>query len=413
MGLRLKLTEKVVAELAADTGRVEVEDAQQRHLFLRVTEKGHKSWSVFKRVSGTLHRVTLGDWPTIKVEAARKLAMKELGKIAAGANPKTERKRKALVALTMREALTEYLAKREGKLADRTVSTYEDDVEALMGDDMETAVSEISRDVFTRRFAERSSVSPSRANGGARAVRAVFNHLRRAYKDDRGVPLLPDNPVAVLSDERTWNKVQGREDRLYTSQLEAWWKAATAERQDVASFFYVLLLTGLRRTEALALRWDWMNLNEGVVTIPAEFTKAKRAHVLPLGSWLKAHLAARREICETRESGPWAFPGHVTGAALVNPEKPRKRIVKRSAVAFTPHTLRRTFASVASEEGIQPFIVRRLLNHSKGSITEAYAHISPTELRAAMQRIEDTMLVSAGVKPPPPPAQEAPSKAAA
>jgi integrase len=405
MGIRLELNEGIVRGLSTDSGRLEVEDKRTRHLFLRVTDKGHKSWSVLKRMDGELHRVTLGDWPTIKVERARKDALRALGEMASGRNPKTERKRKAVIELTVRQALDAYLAGRGTKLAERTVRTYEDDVTALMGTDMKTAVSDITRDVFKKRFDERSAASLSRANGGARVLRAVFNDLRRTYRDEKGVPLLPENPVAILSEKREWNKVEGRTDRIYASQIPAWWKAAAAERPDVASYFITLILTGQRRSEALAMRWDWLNLEEGILTIPAEFTKAKRQHELLLGTWLKTHLRARKEVCETRGTGPWVFPGHVTGARLVNPEKPRIRIAKRSGVAFTPHSLRRTFAGIASEQRVQPFVVRRLLNHSKGSITEAYAQIAPAELRAAMQAVEDAVLLAAGVKVVPPAAE--------
>jgi len=329
-------------------------------------------------VRGTKFRQTLGDWPTVKVEDARKRAATILGEIAAGKDPGTERKRAGLVKLTVRQALDQYIASRKGKLAERTVDTYLDDVAALMGDEMDSPIGDIDRDAFTALYEARSAASPSRANGGARVMRAVFNHLRRTQRDERGIPLLPDNPVDALKDDRAWIKVEGRSDRLYASQLPDWWRAVIAERDDVASYFITLILTGLRRTEAMVTRWEWVNLAEGVITIPAEFTKGKRTHTLPVGEWLKAHLTERKEVCETRESGPWVFPGHVHGRALVNPEKPRKRIVKRSGVMFTPHSLRRTFASIASESSRSTLICTKRRTFPRSCIVARVQSDIPT-----------------------------------
>jgi len=55
------------------TGRIEVLDARQDNLMLRLNAGGAASWSVRTRTrDGKQLRVTLGTWPTLGIAEARK-----------------------------------------------------------------------------------------------------------------------------------------------------------------------------------------------------------------------------------------------------------------------------------------------------------------------------------------------------
>ena len=94
---RKKLTDLFVAKVAAPTqGRVEYFDATFPALALRVTDSGHKSWSLFYRAHGRLRRYTIGPYPAFHPAAARKAASTALHKVQAGGDPAEEKRARRL-----------------------------------------------------------------------------------------------------------------------------------------------------------------------------------------------------------------------------------------------------------------------------------------------------------------------------
>ena len=60
---------------------------------------------------------------------------------------------------------------------------------------------------------------------------------------------------------------------------------------------------------------------------------------------------------------------------------------------FTPHGARSTYSSVATEIGVNPYILKLLLNHKlpKGDVTAGYINLGPEELRPSTQRVTDRL----------------------
>jgi Site-specific recombinase XerD len=100
--------------------------------------------------------------------------------------------------------------------------------------------------------------------------------------------VISDNPVRRLSAERLWNRIERRTRYVEPEQLPAWWQAVQSledkpqypSREVHRDYLVLLLLTGLRRTEALCLRWENVNLKVG--TLCAVDSKNRSDHVLPM-----------------------------------------------------------------------------------------------------------------------------------
>ena len=115
----------------------------------------------------------------------------------------------------------------------------------------------------------------------------------------------------------------------------------------------------------------WRNVHEDHIHLP--MTKNGRSFDLPILQMHHEILAPLRPM--NRE---WVFPspksknGHITG-----PERMR----------WSPHTHRRTFATVVMEAGVLEDIVGRLLNHTPLSITgQRNARPRLDALRPAMEK---------------------------
>ena len=102
---RKKLTDLFVAKVAAPAKgrRVEYFDTTFPALALRVTDSGHKSWSLFYRAGGRLRRWTIGSYPAFDPAAARKAASTALHRLAEGIDPAEEKRARRLAPKAARQ----------------------------------------------------------------------------------------------------------------------------------------------------------------------------------------------------------------------------------------------------------------------------------------------------------------------
>ena len=83
---------------------------------------------------------------------------------------------------------------------------------------------------------------------------------------------------------------------------------------------------------------------------------------------------------------------------ITDPHRQVINIVAKSSVPFSPHDLRRTFASIVSRLGdrLSYFTAKRLLNHRTSDVTQGYIQFDLEQLRGAMQAVEDFVLDNVG-----------------
>ncbi len=102
MGNQIQFTKAAIERLPLPAGRVEYRDARIPELRLRVSSAGVKSFSVFKRLPGEKPiRITLGRFPGVSVDTARKLALKNLCEISEGLNPNEKKRVECLESITL------------------------------------------------------------------------------------------------------------------------------------------------------------------------------------------------------------------------------------------------------------------------------------------------------------------------
>jgi integrase len=241
------------------------------------------------------------------------------------------------------------------------------------------------------------------ADGAMRVLRAVINFAQFHYEDENGTPLLPDNPVRRLSQTRTWNRVKRRTTYIKPDQIKPWFTEVLKLKADpddheahtVSDWLQLLILTGLRRSEGLQLRWRDVDLAN--LWLVLRDTKNKEDHTLPLSDHLHQLLKVRRKA---NPDGEFVFPSYGKDGYMVDPRKPLERVIHASGVPFTPHDLRRTFITVAESLDIPAYALKRLLNHKmRQDVTAGYIITDVERLRGPMQKIGDFMLKSAGLKP--------------
>ena len=98
-------------------------------------------------------------------------------------------------------------------------------------------------------------------------------------------------------------------------------------------------------------------------TLCAVDTKNRSDHMLPMGHYLWELMRQRRCASDS----DWVFANPLTGSRITDPHRQVVNVVAKSGVPFSPHDLRRTFASIVSRLGdrLSYYTTKRLLNHSK------------------------------------------------
>ncbi|SMF96554.1 protein of unknown function [Methylomagnum ishizawai] len=351
---------------------------------VRITNAGVVSFVVQKRIKGRSHRITLGKFGVLSPELARREAYKFLQAIATGGDPIAARQQAKLEGFTLKEAVDLY---RQSKaLRPATVANL-DKIPMYLDDWMPRPLARVTGEMVRQRHRrigeERGEAT---ANVVFRYFRAVWNYARATQKGATDAPVLGDCPTLRLSETDQWFSDKRRQRSIRPHQLPAWTAAVEALPNPLArDYLWFLLLTGCRAKEANSLTWADVDLEDASVLL--RDTKNHTDHRLPLPPQLLERLRARK----AERVGNVVFPTRSGNSPLRTGYQPSiKLVAEQSGVPFSPHDLRRTFASAAETLAIPAITLKKLLNHSsKADVTAGYVVLNVEALREPMRRIAD------------------------
>ncbi len=159
-----------------------------------------------------------------------------------------------------------------------------------------------------------------------------------------------------------------------------------------AAFLRLILLTGLRKTAALSLRWEDIDFERSLLTLRGEHAKSGKTEILPLSP---GAVQALQSIHKADSQG-WVFPSPRDSS--LHREDFARAAKRARALAGLPldfrrlHGLRHEFASMLAQSGkVSLLEISKLLTHGDTSITERYAHLLPERLRGAADVAFDTV----------------------
>ena len=372
------------------TGQTLLRDAKLKGFGLRITPGGTRSFFLEKRINGVNKRFTIGRFGELTCEQARKRAQSELGKIAFGRDPLAERARERMAGTTLDAAFADFCKHRE--LKPKTLYGYRNLMRDVFAKWQSRPLAKITRrDVLNLHRALGESSGEAYANQAMRVLRSVFNFAIHYYQGVEGHSLIGTNPVAVLSQTRSWYRSERRQSVIKHHELPRWRRAVEDLRFDsrgepdtIADYLLFLLYTGLRKEEAVRLKWADVDLADRSLRIAD--TKNREAHLLPLPSQLVNMLSMRKAVAQNG----FVFGGSGKTGHLIEPKRQVAKVIEASGVHFTLHDLRRTFITVAESLDVTPYALKRLVNHKmKNDVTAGYIITTVERLREPMQRIAD------------------------
>ncbi|MGH1377169.1 MAG: tyrosine-type recombinase/integrase [Alphaproteobacteria bacterium] len=358
-------------------------DTRENGLELIATSGGSKTFYLYRKINGKPERVKLGKFPDMSVENARKAAQRNKGLIADGINP-NEEKRRIRDEHTFKELFNEYM-ERYSKVHKKSWQYDEREVNKHLSHLFKRKISTITKDEVSRLHAKIGKDSGIyQANRILERTRSIFN--KAIEWGWRGI-----NPATGIKKF----KEQARDRFLSAEEIPQFFKALEQEENKTArDFFKVLLLTGVRKSNSLTMRWEDISFKERTWRIPE--TKNGDPLTVPLNENVIDLLKDRLKDSDSE----WVFPGDGKSGHLNDPKKAWGRLLNRANLKdLRMHDLRRTFGSWQAALGANSYVIGKSLGHKSQQATAIYARLNLDPVRESTDRAIEAMLLKANPSP--------------
>ena len=352
------LTDLEVRNLKANKSkRYEVFDGKVPGFAVRVFPSGGKSFVLLYRQGGRVRRLTIGQYPTLSVADARRLARKALNDAAHGVDPQAD-KDEARQAVTFTNAVETFVETYAGRF--NRASTAKE-YRRLLTVDSGKSLGEhelrlIRREDLHKILDELVKVgTPGTANHVLAAARTFFSWCL-----ERGI--LEASPSAGI---KMPAPIRSRDRVLSGDELQSVWRGATAIRYPFGTIVQLLILTAQRRGEVGDMRWSELNFDNNTWTLPASRTKSSRAHTVPL---TPAAVKILDNIPKRDDERVFPADGGNDSSFSGYSKAKRRLDLATGVVGWVLHDLRRTAATGMAQHGVPPHVVERILNHTTGTL---------------------------------------------
>ncbi len=392
-----KLTKRIVETLKPGTGDVFAWDDELRGFGVRVKPSGTRAYLVqYRTQHGRSRRLTIGQHGRLTVDQARREARIILADVARGSDP-AEAREEARSAPTMADLCSRYLEdhaaehKRQSSV-DADARNIRNHVIPLLGTRKVASITRADIDRLKRAIkageTARDEKTGPRARvivkGGSGAANRTIALLSKMFNLAERWGIRPDGSNPTRHVEKF--KETGRERFLNADELArlgdvlAESERTATEHPSVIAAIRLLTLTGCRMSEVITLQWGYVDFAAACLRLPDSKTGAKVVHLNAPALEVLASI--------DRDGSPWVIRGAKDGAALVNLEKPWRRIrAKAGLEGVRLHDLRHTVASVAVGMGEGLPMIGKLLGHTQVQTTARYAHLAADPVRAATERV--------------------------
>jgi len=343
------------------------------NLYLLVKPDGRKTW-IFRyrdRITGKTRDAGLGPTSDVNPTEARKRANVLRLQLLDGVDPLTAKQERREAERSARAkrvtfgwCLDRFLAMNEAEWRNpkhraqwrATLTTYGADLLPMFVEDVETMhVVKALEPIWTTK-----TETATRVRGRVENVLAwaKANHLRSGENPARWKGHLDQ----IFPKPTKLKNVQHHPALPY-ADMHAFLTDLRERSGLAARALEWQLLTAVRPGEAVGTRWDEIDLEAGVWTIPGERMKAGLPHRVPLSD------SARVLVSNLPRMGPYCFPGlksnpTISLAACLN-------LMKDLRPGYVPHGLRSSFRDWCANSGVPREVAERCLAHVQRDKVEA------------------------------------------
>ncbi|MGD9637757.1 MAG: tyrosine-type recombinase/integrase [Alphaproteobacteria bacterium] len=368
-------TESYIERLkpAKEGKRYSVKDDKVSCLICRVTDKGIKTYVVYKKHNGRPLRITVGKNTEITLIKARAKALEIISQLSEGKNPNIEKNR-LKEELVLQELFDEYIEKYSKKHTKQR--TWQENIDIynryFKSWDYKKITSITKNDIEKLHTKLGNNNGIYSANNALTLIRHVFNKaVEWGYVDK--------NPAIGIKKYKT----KSRDRFIQPEEMAKLFKAINEYPNDTAKdFFYISIYTGQRKSNVLSMRWEEINFNNQNWHIPE--TKNGESLDVPLVEQAVELLKERYQSIEKDKT--WVFPSKASASGhFEEPKTAWKSILKKAELEnLRIHDIRRTLGSYQAITGASLPIIGKSLGHKTANATQIYARLNQDPVRASM-----------------------------
>lgn len=357
-------------------------------LKLRVKPNGSKLWlfNYYRPHDKKRANLSFGSYPTVSLAEARKLRRAAKVLIAQDTDPKQHRekqKREDAIAndLTLERVVHQWFDIKKTSI---TPDYAADIIRSLNNHILPKLGSYPIHDISAPLVIE--SLKPLSESGKLEAVKRVGARLNEVITYAVNIGLIQHNPLAGIR-HAFENPTKTNNPTLTPEELPELMQALSKASIRLVTRHLIewQLNTMTRPSEAAGARWDEIDRELSVWTIPPERMKKRREHKIPLSPQA---LALLDSIEPLTGRSPFVFPSNI------DPRKPANSSTANVALKrmgfkgrLTAHGMRSIASTTLNEQGFDADVVEAALAHiDKNAVRSAYNRAQYLERRTVMMK---------------------------
>jgi len=383
----INFTEKAIAGLPIpDKGvgqHIYYDSGTSDGLQLIITYGGAKTYYFYAFFHGRPVRVKIGRAGQTKLTIARDTAHTMREQLNHGIDPGQER-RENLSDISLKDFYEKHYKIQHSNLFKRPKSITSDDgtFYNYLKDLHSRHLKSINHDDIAKLHARLyREISPYTANRMLSLIRHMYNKATEWGNYSQKL----DNPTKGIK-----KFPEKSRDRFLSGDELHRFFYALYQMPDGTFKYYILLslFLGQRRNNIVSLRWDNIDLENGLVYF------ADTKNKTPLQVPLTTHATALLCLIKQNSNSDWVLPSATSASGhYVEPKKSWQKLLDGAGITnLRLHDLRRTLGSYQAIVGASLPIIGKSLGHKSQAATEIYARLSVDPVRDSMQKATDKML---------------------
>jgi len=427
MNKKLNFTKADIEALPLPKKRTYYRDEKEKGLVLDVRPSGSKSFYLYKKIDGKPERILIGNYPDIKIPEARNKCAVLKGQIANGKNPQND-KRDVRQEITFGAFFQEYM-ERYSKPYKKSWMYDEREVSKFLSHWLKRKMSNITKQEVKKLHDEIG------IKNGVYQGNRILERVRGIYSKAIEWGWDGENPATGIKKF----KEKARDRFIQPNEMPLLMHALEIEENKTArDYILISLMTGARKSNVLAMRWEHVNWEQRQWRIP-ETKNGDPITILLVPQALE--ILKNRKL---KTNSEWVFAGKGKNGYLADPKKTWDRVRQRATIelwmqeprytaliketdkeleqadnyGFTVlkrfkaiqahaerkgfqlptgladirlHDLRRTFGSYQAMTGASLPIIGKTLGHKSQQSTSIYARLHDDPVRASMEKATEAM----------------------